>query len=127
MATATETRTGTIRYYERIGLLPEPGRRNGYRSYDGGMVDRISFIKDAQATGLTLAEIGLILDMKDHGESTCSHVVSLMEGHIADVERQMGELARTKEMLEEMTSRARVMDPGACHDPNRCQTIRSRS
>ena len=50
--------TKAIRYYEDIGVLPDPERSsNGYRSYDKGVVDRIGFIRDAQAAGLSLTEI----------------------------------------------------------------------
>jgi MerR family transcriptional regulator, copper efflux regulator len=124
LASATGLSTMTVRFYESIGLLPEPDRRpNGYRRYGPEAVDRLGFIKDARATGLTLAEIGLILDMKDEGESTCGHVIFMLEEHLDSLDRQMEELARTRERLVELTGRARSMDPSGCSDPNRCQTI----
>jgi DNA-binding transcriptional MerR regulator len=124
LASATAVRPKTIRYYESIGLLPDPGRRpNGYRTYDHGSVDRLRFIRDAQSSGLSLAEIGMILDMKDHGESTCGHVIHLLEEHIVSVDRQIEELNRARASLVTMTQRARSLDPVGCQDPNRCQTI----
>ena len=54
--------TKTVRYYERIGILPEPDRTpSGYRDYGVGTLERLRFIRDAQATGLSLAEIHSIL------------------------------------------------------------------
>ena len=124
LATTVGVTTKTIRYYESIGLLPEPARAsNGYRDYDSTSGDRIEFIRDAQAAGLSLVEINLILELRDQGEATCSHVVAMLEDHVADVDRQLDELARTRMRLQRMIVRARGLDPAACTDPNRCQTI----
>lgn len=126
LADASGVSTRTIRYYERLGLLPQPDRaENGYRRYRRPDAHRISFIRDAQATGLSLAEIGMILDMKDHGESTCDHVIFMLEEHVDSVDRQIEELRRTRRRLEVMIERARRLDPAKCLDPNRCQTIAS--
>ena len=55
----------TVRYYESIGLLKEPLRTaSGYRDYDAAAVERLCFIRDAQASGLTLAEIASVLELK---------------------------------------------------------------
>lgn len=118
----------TIRYYENIGVLPEAMRMpNGYRNYDDSAVKRLSFIRDAQTAGLSLTEIQMILEMKDSGESTCGHVIGMLEGHLSGVDRQIGDLERTRERLEEIISRAKHMDPSNCTDPDRCQTITSES
>lgn len=114
----------TIRYYENIGVLPEPARLpNGYRAYDDSTIKRLAFIRDAQISGLSLDEIQLILEMKDRGESTCSHVIGMLEQHLRDVDRQVADLRRTRKNLEAMISRARGLDPARCTDPDRCQTI----
>lgn len=116
--------TKTIRYYEDIGLVPPPPRApNGYREYDMQVADRLTFIKDAQAARLSLAEIRSILDMRDHGESTCHHVIDLLERHLDDIDRQLRTLRHTRRQLTELTARARRLDPAECTDPNRCQTI----
>lgn len=124
LADQTGLSTKTIRYYEQIGVLPEPERMaNGYRSYPETAMDRIRFIRDAQAAGLSLDEIQWILELRDEGESTCSHTTSLLEMHLADVETQLRELERTRDRLAQMVHRANAMDPANCTDPNRCQTI----
>ena len=116
--------TKTIRYYEDIGVLPEPGRQaNGYRNYSPSVIDRVGFIKDAQASGLSLIEIQIILELRDEGEPTCGHTVRLLESHLEDVEAQVIELHRTKAQLEGLITKARNLDPADCQDPNRCQTI----
>lgn len=124
LADRTGISTQTIRYYENIGVLPEALRApNGYRSYDQSAVSRLGFIRDAQTSGLSLGEIQMVLDMKDRGESTCGHVIGMLEQHLDELDRQMGELERTRERLEEMITRAREMDPARCTDPDKCQTI----
>lgn len=124
LARKTGVSTATIRFYEQLGLVAEPGRsRNGYRLYDPSSAERIRFIRDAQAAGLSLSDIGTILEMKAEGESTCGHVIGLLESHLRSIDRQAAELARARARLQEMIDRARSLDPSECVDPNRCQTI----
>jgi DNA-binding transcriptional MerR regulator len=126
MAHRAAVPTKTIRYYEEIGLLPEPDRaHNGYRDYDEEAVQRLRFIRDAQATGLTLAEIGSILDIKAAGGQSCHHVLHLMERHVSAIDRRIDTLVETRSRLVALTERARSMDPADCTDPNRCQTVAS--
>ena len=125
LARETGLNTKTIRYYESIGVLPTPERRaNGYRDYHQDTVERLAFIKDAQAAGLSLAEIQWILELRESGQSTCGHTIGLLEAHLADVDRQLVELGRTRSRLETMISDAKAMDPSECTSPNRCQTIK---
>ncbi|NNF10092.1 MAG: heavy metal-responsive transcriptional regulator [Acidimicrobiia bacterium] len=116
--------TKTIRYYESIGLLPEPPRSgNGYRDFQVGASDRLEFIRDAQAAGLTLKEIASIIELRDQGRSTCRHVVSLLDGHLDELDRHISSLEKTRTKLSALRERARGLDPASCTDPNRCQTI----
>ncbi len=127
LATRAGVSAQTIRYYEDIGVLPEALRQpNGYRTYDDSALKRLGFIRDAQTSGLTLTEIQLVLDMKDSGESTCGHVISMLEQHLTEVDRQLSELERTQRRIQEMIARARDMDPAKCTDPDKCQTISTR-
>lgn len=124
LAERTGTTTKTIRYYEQIGLLPPPDRApNGYRDYSESTVERLMFVRDAQATGLTLTEIGSILDLRRDGETTCQHVVGLLEHHLVALDDHIAALQRTRKKLVDLTDRARSLDPADCVDPNRCQTI----
>ena len=124
LAESAGVSTKAIRYYEQIGVLPAPARAgNGYRSYSPAAADRIAFIRDAQTAGLSLLEIQSILDLRDSGASTCGHVIGSLEMHLADVDRQMEDLKRTRNRIGEILTRARALDPAECNDPNRCQTI----
>lgn len=116
--------TKTIRYYESIGLLPEPARTSsGYRDYDAEATERLRFIRDAQATGLTLAEIQSVLELKDSGRNSCAHTRSLLERHLADLDAQIARLVDARTELVQLAERAGALDPSSCTDPNRCQVI----
>jgi len=124
LASRTGTPTKTIRYYEDIGVLPAPDRAsNGYRDYPEDAVDRLAFVRDAQATGLTLTEIASILDLRSQGETTCHHVIDLLDRHVAALDMHIRSLRQTRRKLAHLTDHARSLDPADCRDPNRCQTI----
>ena len=120
--------TKTIRYYESIGLVAPPDRTaSGYRSYGRDSLDRLVFIRDAQATGLTLAEIHSVLELKDKGERSCEHTRALLHRHIDEIDVQLARLAETREELVRLARHADSSDPTRCNDPHRCQVIESRS
>ena len=110
----------TIRFYEGRGLLAAPERRaNGYRDYGSDAVERLRFIRDSQAAGLTLAETGEILRMKDEGTGTCHHTQALLDKHLADIDKQIDSLLAARALAR----RAALLDPDECTDPNRCQVL----
>jgi DNA-binding transcriptional MerR regulator len=72
-------RADTVRYYERLGLLPAPTRTAaGYRQYNAEAVQRLRFIKSAQQLGLRLQEIAELLAICDQGLCPCSHSEALL-------------------------------------------------
>jgi DNA-binding transcriptional MerR regulator len=116
--------TKAIRYYESIGVLPEPPRLdNGYRDYPPDTVDVLRFLSDAQAAGLALDEIRHVVTLKARGLSTCEHVASMVEKKLADVEHRIAQLEATRRELQAVLERAAELDPSDCTDPTRCQTI----
>jgi len=124
LAARTGVSTKTIRYYEDVGVVRRPEReKNGYRTYESRDVDRLTFIKDAQAAGLTLAEIRHILDLRSQGIPSCQHVRALLEQRLADITHRLAMLEAARSELERLTRRARDLDPEQCTDPDRCQTI----
>jgi len=124
LAKKTGVPTKTIRYYEEIDVLPPPDRAdNGYRRYATQAVERLLFVRDARATGLSLTEISSILSLRDQGESTCQHVLGLLETHLKAIDTHIDSLQKTREQLAALTKRARRLNPADCIDPNRCQTI----
>ncbi len=114
----------TIRYYERIGLLPEPERtESGYRAYGAGFVERLRFIKDGQATGLRLGEVSHLIKLRERGMSTCEHSLALLRNRVKEIDSQIETLGRLRSQLEVVIERADVLDPERCTDPMRCQVI----
>ncbi|SDW63028.1 DNA-binding transcriptional regulator, MerR family [Amycolatopsis xylanica] len=104
----------TIRYYERIGLLPPPERTSGaHRRYDERAVDRLLFIRGAQRLGLHLAEIGSLLEVRDTGECPCEPAETLLRRHVAEIDAEMARLAALRRELTTMLSQM----PGPCADP----------
>lgn len=97
----------TIRFYERIGLLPEPERTgSGYRSYDQADAERLRFIKTAQRLGLRLDEIAEILRFRDRGQQPCGYVSELLRRQVADLDRRIGEMCRIREELVRLEAEA---------------------
>ncbi len=98
----------TIRYYERIGLLPEPGRtESGYRAYGDEDEKRLRFVKSARDVGLTLGEVKEVLAFHERGEAPCEYVTETIARRAEEVERQIAELTEFKGELDRLYARAR--------------------
>jgi DNA-binding transcriptional MerR regulator len=124
LAEAVHLASQTIRFYERKGLLPEPSRgANGYRIYDGSTITRVKFIRAAQAAGLTLVEIGSIVDLRDDGHVPCTHVSKLIDAKLADVRRRMSELAILETELKQLLDRSQRLNPADCSDADICHIL----
>jgi MerR family mercuric resistance operon transcriptional regulator len=116
--------TQTIRFYERRQLLPPADREaNGYRVYDEHTVERIRFIQRAQAAGLTLAEIGGILDVRADGRPPCVHVSELLDSRLHEVDQRMAELAVLRADLATLVDRSHTLDPGDCPPRQICHIL----
>lgn len=124
LADAAGLATQTIRFYEREGLLPTPTRGpNGYRLYDDATLHRLTFIRTAQAAGLTLGEIRSIVDLRDDGDSPCAHVTSLLSSKLADVRVRRLELDALASELKLLLARSERLDPGDCGDADVCHIL----
>jgi MerR family copper efflux transcriptional regulator len=100
LAGAAGVNRETIRYYERRGLVAAPPRSgNGYRIYAADAERRIRFIKQAQALGFTLEEVGELLALRVSPRSTCADVKRRAAAKIADVERRIAALRAVKRAL----------------------------
>lgn len=93
----------TIRYYESIGLLPQPARAgNGYRVYGDGDESRLVFIKTAQQLGLSLEAIREVLALRDVGTAPCEHVRGMLREQVRFIGRRIEELRRLRKELRSL-------------------------
>ncbi|SDY78363.1 DNA-binding transcriptional regulator, MerR family [Modestobacter sp. DSM 44400] len=93
--------TKTIRYYEGIGLLPQPRRSdNGYRAYGPEDEARLAFVKTAQQLGLSLEDIGQVLALRGAGTAPCEHVRGMLREQIRGIGRQLAQLRAMREELQ---------------------------
>ena len=90
----------TIRYYEAIGLLPEPRRTPaGYRLYGAADRDRLAFIAKAKSVGLTLDQIKEIIALRGTGSCPCDHVLNLIDHKVAAIDAQIRALTALRQEL----------------------------
>jgi DNA-binding transcriptional MerR regulator len=93
LAKRTGARVQTIRYYEEIGLMPDPERTaGGQRRYDAAALDRLAFIRHARDLGFGLEAIRELLDLSDRPDRPCSDVDEIARRHLDDVERRIARL-----------------------------------
>ena len=101
LSKATDVPTSTIRYYERRGLLSPGNRSEGnYRLYDSDAVERLRFIRAAQATGFTLEDVEKLLTLRIGPKTHCEDVQSLMQQRLDDVKQRMKELRHVERVLK---------------------------
>jgi MerR family mercuric resistance operon transcriptional regulator len=90
----------TIRYYERIGLLPSPERRGRYRSYTTVDVRRLTFVRRARELGFTLDEVRALLALSATNEQrACAEVRDISATHLADVRTRIADLRDMERVL----------------------------
>jgi DNA-binding transcriptional MerR regulator len=96
--------TSTVRFYERVGLLKPDFRTGGnYRGYTAGTMDRLRFVRSAQATGLSLADIEALLELT-HSTSAptkapCDEVLSLMQNRLTEMRLRIRDLRQVERVL----------------------------
>lgn len=113
VAKAAGVNLQTVRYYQRRGLIEQPPKPlSGYRRYPPEAVDRIRFIKRAQALGFSLAEIGELLEL---GDGRCADVRRVAEHQRDLVASRIGELAAMRRTLDALIARCRQgQEPTHC-------------
>jgi MerR family copper efflux transcriptional regulator len=116
--------TSALRYYEQLGLLPVPQRTaSGYRSYADDALDRLAFIRSAQAVGLTLAEVRQVLGIRDAGEAPCRAVTEMIDRRHAEVRSRIAELRVLERDLARLHERAARLEPRDCEPSGVCHVI----
>jgi Cu(I)-responsive transcriptional regulator len=112
----------TIRYYERSGLLPLPARsESNYRLFSPAAVQRIRFIKRAQAVGFSLDEIRALLDLKFGADATCGDVREMVEVKIHDIDTKIAALQAMRHELSNLFEEC----PGGDRPTEECPILES--
>ena len=96
----------TIRYYESIGLIPEPPRKpSGYRDYGDSDVEVLRFVSKARLLGFPLKDVTQLLSLWQDRNRTSAEVKALTESHIADIEQRIEELQSVRRTLLDLSQR----------------------
>jgi DNA-binding transcriptional MerR regulator len=99
---ATDTKIETIRYYEKIGLLPAPRRTAAnYRSYEAEHLERLGFIRRARELGFSIEDVRELLKLAAHGDSACEEVDQLVARHLETTEQKIEALTRLRRELHD--------------------------
>jgi DNA-binding transcriptional MerR regulator len=125
LARAADTNAETIRYYERIGLLPPPPRTAGnYRDYATVHVSRLTFTRRARDLGFSIEQVRTLLDLADQKEQSCEAVDAIARHHLAEVKRKLADLAAFRRELGACRTcgvNVTIVNPrwSECHDITR--------
>lgn len=103
LARAAATKAETIRYYERIGLLPPPPRTAGnYRDYSAADVARLTFIRRARDLGFSIEQIQELLHLAGHKDQSCQAVDAIARDHLTCVRQKLAALDALRQELESL-------------------------
>jgi Cu(I)-responsive transcriptional regulator len=115
IATATGAKVETIRYYERIGLLPKPERTaSNYRAYGEPHVARLSFIRRARELGFTLEQVRALLDLSEREDRECCAVDAIAQDHLDEVDRKIADLETLRRELRGLIGQCSTGVIGDC-------------
>lgn len=105
MARETGTKVETVRYYERIGMLPRAGRSpGGQRRFAPDHLKRLNFIRRARELGFTLARVRELLALADERGATCAEVERLARDHLVEVRSRIADLSRMDVVLSDLVT-----------------------
>lgn len=105
----------TIRYFEKIGMMPVPKRsEGGNRLFNTEQLQRLFFIKRCREIGFNQAEIKALLAMVDHEDVTCAEVHSITTAHVADIQRRIKDLRKLEKVLTQMAKECSQGDIPEC-------------
>lgn len=101
LSRATQTKIETIRYYERIALLPSPDRTAAnYRRYTPAHLARLSFIRRARALGFSLDQVRQLLALSDDSQRPCHEVDRIAQQHRDEVDAKLADLTALRRELD---------------------------
>ena len=114
LAQRTGANIETIRYYERIGLLPVANRKGRYRSYDATDVARLGFVRRSRELGFSIKEVRALLDIAAGGHESCAEARDLAAVHLHDVRSRIADLRRMERALATTVRACDAGDDAGC-------------
>lgn len=103
----------TLRYYERRGILPPPGRTSGgYRDYPDWTVGLVRFVKHARELGYSLTDVEQLLRLADGGAASCAQARAITAARLADLDHRIADLRRIRDCLADSGAVCRGPGPG---------------
>jgi MerR family mercuric resistance operon transcriptional regulator len=114
LAEAAGVNPETVRYYERIGLMPAPSRTpGGHRAYEDAHIRRLAFIRRARELGFGIDDIRALLALAEPARGSCAEVREIAQAHLEGVRAKLADLGRLERVLAETVSRCSG-DPAPC-------------
>jgi MerR family mercuric resistance operon transcriptional regulator len=105
----------TIRYYERIGLMPKPPRSDGQRRiFDASHLRRLVFIRRGRQLGFTIDEIRELLGLARGQGLTCAKVKTMTEMHVAGIRSKVKDLRKLERVLKDLAARCHGREVPDC-------------
>jgi MerR family mercuric resistance operon transcriptional regulator len=105
LARASGVNLETIRYYERIGLMPAPARtEGGHRLYEAEHRKRLEFIRRGRELGFGIEDIRALLDLAETSDQPCEAVRAIAAEHLANVRAKLADLTRLERILAQTVS-----------------------
>jgi MerR family transcriptional regulator, mercuric resistance operon regulatory protein len=100
LAAAAEVNFETVRYYERIGLMPSPARTaSGHRTYEDEHIRRLVFIRRARELGFSIEDIRALLALAEPSRASCADVKGIAQAHLDEVRKKMADLKKLERIL----------------------------
>jgi MerR family mercuric resistance operon transcriptional regulator len=106
LAAAAAVNLETVRYYERINLMPPPARTaSGHRAYEAVHIRRLTFIRRARELGFSIEEIRALLTLSEPSRASCAEVQEIARTHLDDVRAKLEDLTKLERILGETVAR----------------------
>lgn len=115
LARRTGTSVETVRYYEKVGLMPRSVRTEAnYRSYGVAELERLSFIRRTRDLGFSLEQVRALLDLTESRDSDCATVDRIVNGHLLQIDRKIADLAALRRELSAIVNACADGSVGEC-------------
>ncbi|MGH0002033.1 MerR family transcriptional regulator [Pseudovibrio ascidiaceicola] len=115
LSNLTSVNIETIRYYERIGIMPKPDRTSGgNRLYNDRQLKRLVFIRRSRELGFSIEEIRALLKMVDGSNFSCAEVHAMTTEHLTSVKKKIASLKKLEKVLSSMATQCSRGDVPEC-------------